>query len=311
MSNLLKKTTLKQVIRIGDKATHNAFTDLIYFNERFWCVYREAEAHVSNIGYLRILSSPDGLNWQDVIRLEKDKGDLRDAKFSITPEGQLMLIGAVVYRESNPRWLQSLCWKSPDGRQWSEATEVGERNHWLWSHSWDCDTAYSVAYQCNLENLTENKTIFYHATKGQSFQILLDPMFSPGFVNEASLLFDTDQTAYCLKRRDPKNGLLGVAKKPYTDWQWHELDIRIGGPKLIKTPDGRFIASYRYHHKDDYKTVIGELDITSKRLTTLLTLPSSGDTSYPGLVWRNGSLWVSYYSSHEEKTAVYIAEVSL
>ncbi|MET8233218.1 hypothetical protein ABZS77_21380 [Micromonospora sp. NPDC005298] len=42
-----------------------------------------------------------------------------------------------------------------------------------------------------------------------------------------------------------------------------------------------------------------------------MTLPSGGDTSYPGLVWHNDLLWVSYYSSHEERTCVYVAEVSL
>ena len=40
----------------------------------------------------------------------------------------------------------------------------------------------------------------------------------------------------------------------------------------------------------------------------LLTLPSGGDTSYPGLVWHDGLLWVSYYSSHEGKAAIYPCE---
>ncbi|MEK8105428.1 hypothetical protein NKG94_10170 [Micromonospora sp. M12] len=34
-------------------------------------------------------------------------------------------------------------------------------------------------------------------------------------------------------------------------------------------------------------------------LTELVALPSGGDTSYPGLVWHDDLLWVSYYSSHE------------
>ncbi len=42
-----------------------------------------------------------------------------------------------------------------------------------------------------------------------------------------------------------------------------------------------------------------------------LKLPSGGDTSYAGLVLHNGLLWVSYYSSHEEKTAIYLAKVKL
>jgi len=39
----------------------------------------------------------------------------------------------------------------------------------------------------------------------------------------------------------------------------------------------------------------------------LLRLPSGGDTSYPGLVWHGGLLWVSYYSSHEGRASIYLA----
>ena len=54
-----------------------------------------------------------------------------------------------------------------------------------------------------------------------------------------------------------------------------------------------------------------ELSLENASLRTLLTLPSGGDTSYPGLVWHGGTLWMSYYSSHEGKTSVYVAEIGL
>ena len=37
--------------------------------------------------------------------------------------------------------------------------------------------------------------------------------------------------------------------------------------------------------------------------------PSGGDTSYAGLVWHDGLLWISYYASHEGKTSIYLAQV--
>ena len=46
-------------------------------------------------------------------------------------------------------------------------------------------------------------------------------------------------------------------------------------------------------------------------MTEFLALPSGGDTSYPGLVWHDGLLWVSYYASHEGKTSIYLAKVRL
>ena len=50
------------------------------------------------------------------------------------------------------------------------------------------------------------------------------------------------------------------------------------------------------------------IDPQAGRLTEFLKLPSGGDTSYAGLVLHGGLLWISYYSSHEGKTAVYLAK---
>jgi hypothetical protein len=43
----------------------------------------------------------------------------------------------------------------------------------------------------------------------------------------------------------------------------------------------------------------------------VLTLTSSGDTSYPGLVWHENQLWMSFYSSHEGKTSIYLAKLNM
>ncbi|OQB35591.1 MAG: hypothetical protein BWY09_02248 [Candidatus Hydrogenedentes bacterium ADurb.Bin179] len=51
--------------------------------------------------------------------------------------------------------------------------------------------------------------------------------------------------------------------------------------------------------------------LTPEAYTPVLELPSGGDTSYPGLVWYDGLLWVSYYASHEGKTSIYLAKVKL
>jgi len=47
------------------------------------------------------------------------------------------------------------------------------------------------------------------------------------------------------------------------------------------------------------------------RYEPVLTLPSGGDCSYPGLVWHENLLWMSYYSSHEGKTSIYLAKIEI
>ncbi|MCX5643346.1 MAG: hypothetical protein NTZ17_01480 [Phycisphaerae bacterium] len=43
----------------------------------------------------------------------------------------------------------------------------------------------------------------------------------------------------------------------------------------------------------------------------MIKFPRGGDISYPGFVWYNDLLYVSYYSSHEGKTSIYLAQIKI
>jgi hypothetical protein len=118
-----------------------------------------------------------------------------------------------------------------------------------------------------------------------------------------------------LQRRDggaaENSAMLGISRPPYTKWAWHDLGKYFGGPNFIETPGGHWIAAGRIIENGKPSTVVAVLDVDAKTLTPILTLPSGGDTSYPGLVYRDDILYVSYYSSHEDKTKIYLAKVKL
>ena len=86
--------------------------------------------------------------------------------------------------------------------------------------------------------------------------------------------------------------------------------MRIGGPHMILIPDGRFVAAGRLYDGGT-RTSLCWLDPQAGTLKEFLKLPSGGDTSYAGLVWHDDLLWVSYYSSHEGKTNIYLAKVRI
>ena len=48
---------LVSVKRIWDKGKHNAFTDLLFHEGRWYCVFREGSKHVSPDGSLRVIVS--------------------------------------------------------------------------------------------------------------------------------------------------------------------------------------------------------------------------------------------------------------
>ena len=84
---------------------------------------------------------------------------------------------------------------------------------------------------------------------------------------------------------------------------------------MIELPDGRIVAAVRLYDSP-IRTSLCWLDAEAGKLTEFLKLPSGGDTSYAGLAWHEGHLWVSYYSGHEAKdshaeTAIYFAKVAI
>jgi hypothetical protein len=309
---------LIQVDRIWDQAAHNAFTDLVRFQGSWYCVFREGSGHVSDDGSLRVLVSDnidDASRWQSAALLSSKTADLRDAKITITPDQQLMLSGAGAQHDRTRFKHQSYSWFSSNGRDWSQPYPIGEKDFWLWRTTWHDGRAYSVGYATG--ETADRHVRLYRSPDGKSFEVLVKNLFEEGYPNESSLVFLEDDTCYCLLRRDgsPNTGLLGTAQPPYRDWNWQDLGVRIGGPHMIQIPDGRLIAAVRLYD-GGARTALCWLDPETGKLTEFLALPSGGDTSYPGLVWHQDHLYVSYYSAHEAgkipaTTSIYLAKVAI
>ena len=294
--------------KIWDHAPHNAFTDLIRFKDEWLCVFREGSAHVSPDGALRVIASVDGRNWSSIALLTYPRGDLRDAKITVTPGGELMLSGAAALQQPAEFKHQSLAWFSRNGKDWSDPVKIGDPNLWLWRTTWHNKTAYSIGYDTAGENFVR----LYSSPDGRRFTALVPKLFDEGHPNETSVVFLRDDTALCLLRRDgaPGTGELGEAQPPYTEWKWRDLGVKIGGPHMVLLPDGRIVAAVRLYD-GGARTSLAWLDRRAGTLTEFLKLPSGGDTSYAGLVWHDELLWVSYYSSHEGKASIYLAKVKL
>ncbi|MBI4874416.1 MAG: exo-alpha-sialidase [Acidobacteria bacterium] len=304
----LQRATIVSVEKIWDRAQHNAFTGLARFKGRWYCAFREGSSHVSPDGALRVITSADGVNWTSSDLLTWPNADVRDAKLSVTPDDRLMLSGAAALHQPNPARHQSAVWFSTDGRKWSDGLAAADPDFWLWRVTWHRGNAYGFAYGTAGDRFVR----LYSSRNGYEFTLLADRVFAEGYPNESSVVFLGDETALCLLRRDgqPNTALLGKSRPPYRAWTWQDLGVRFGGPHMLQLPDGRLVAGGRLYDGRQ-RTGLCWLDREVGKLTEFLTLPSGGDTSYPGLVWHDGLLWVSYYSSHEGKTSIYLAKVRL
>ena len=193
----------------------------------------------------------------------------------------------------------------------TRAGKSGDPGFWLWRTQWHDGMAYNMGYSTERDRTTRRLRL-YRSADGRKFETLVKTVPAPAGCGEDKILFLKDNTALCMLRRETGDQMaqLGTLTPPYTNWKWRDLNLRIGGPNMLQLPDGRILAVTRLH-PGGTRTSLSWLDPENAKLTEVLKLPSGGDTSYAGMVWHEGLLWISYYSSHEGKTSIYLAKVKI
>jgi hypothetical protein len=302
---------LVSVRKIWDEAPHNAFTDLVRWHDQFYCAFREGRGHVSTDGRIRVLRSPDARQWQSAHVAQLDGFDLRDAHLSVTPDDRLMLLGGAAPRKKDGERAPtgSFAAFSTDGTEWTTPQIVMEPGRWLWCVTWHRGKAYGVSYRAGSG---EDFLRLHTSTDGLNYETLVPELLAEGSPNETTLRFDRYGACYALVRRRG-SAMLGISRGDCTQWQWRDLGAEFngfGGPNFIQLPAEYWIAAGRMHAGGAH-TAVTLLDVIDGKMTTLLKVPSGGDTSYPGLLWHDDRLWMSYYSSHEGKTSIYLAEMKV
>ncbi len=317
-----------EVRKIWDGGKHNAFTDLIRFRDHWYCSFREGDAHVGGEGKLRVLTSADGTRWESAALLAEKGIDLRDPKLSVTPDGRLMIVaGGSVYEGTKLLGRQPRVAFSKDGKEWTPTKRVLAEGDWLWRVTWHDGKCYGISYDASKRDTPKAKNAaktgkaepgpadwklkLVASSDGEKFD-LVTHLDVPGHPNETTLRFLPSGEAVALVRREggTQKGWVGTAKAPYKEWAWKELPARLGGPNFVFHENGPTVAATRLYD-GKVRTSLCLFDPKAAKLDEVLKLPSGGDTSYAGLVWHDGLLWVSYYSSHEGKSAIYLAKVKL
>ena len=297
---------LLSVHKIWDQGVHNAFTDLVRFAGRWWCTFREAADHGPSIGAVRVICSDDSESWAGTALLEEEGVDLRDPKLSATPDGRLMLVaGGSIYAGTEYGTRSPRIAFSADGYSWTKPQKVLAEDHWLWRATWHDGTAYSVSKLG--EGSNPRRGMLYASGDGLDWRwitefILPDNIWT---ASETTLRVMPDGEMVALTRPD----WIGTSPPPYTDWQWTRIAQGMGGPNFIRCSDGTLWASARGRYKDEPGTVLARMTRTTYE--PVMLLPSGGDCSYPGMVEHEGLLWMSYYSSHQGKTSIYLARIEV
>ncbi len=310
---------LLESYKIWDSSPYSAFTDLIRHHDQFLCTFRESDSHQDGEnGKIRILTSPDGKNWESVALIAEEGVDLRDPKLSIKPDGTLMLLlgGTITDKNGNVVNRQSRVAFSHDGAEWTPLTPILTENEWLWRVTWHDGRAYGIAYDAHLKN--EWTVNLYVSSDGINYD-LVTPLDIKHFPNEATIRFAETGEMYVLLRagKSVKSyAWFGMSEPPYTAFAWKRIKQVFGGPDFVIAPEHQFWAAGRVYIKEEdnkYQEKTGLVNLSdAANPDNLFLVPSGGDdTGYPGMVLDGKILWMSYYSSQDGTPSIYIAKILL
>lgn len=304
-------------INIWSSNKHAAFTDLIRHGDAWYCVFREGTTHMSLDGNIIVLQSNNAQEWQEHSRLSFQGADLRDPKLSIDPANRLILSAGIRWAVPNTSAskLYSVAWVlNADKLSWLEPImDATSQGTWRWAITWHQGIAYSVGYSG-----ADLQGCLYRSLDGLHWEAWVKPFFPKAkvFTNESSLVSDGGRLL-CLTRRDAAGGanaVLGQSDGDCKNWNWRQLSLAIGGPKLLKLSNREYVMAVRrinYQHWRA-KTRLYKVNPDTGRLKLWHTLSSGGDCSYAGMVEQEGKLYISYYSSHEnDQPRIYLAVIPL
>lgn len=301
------------VKKVWDKGGHNAFTGLAKYKGYWFCVFREGSDHLGRDGSIRIIKSADGANWHSIGNVLSVEGhDLRDPNIITNGNGELTIMAVSRYNRGKENAHHSYTWISKDGNNWNGPfDDDSATDTWRWAGVKKSSEIYSIAYSGK-----DVRGSVYKTNDGKKWSKVSGNIFPDikSYPNESSLTFLSDGTLVSIVRQDRgrKNALLGLAKSPYNKWQWKDLGMSIGSPETVLLSDRYLLACVKLFGGRN-RTSVCVIDINTGELKEIEKLPSGGDTGYAKIV-SNGienQYLISYHSSHEGKTSIYIAKIQI
>jgi hypothetical protein len=319
------------VRKVYDDGNHNAFTDLCRFQGRIYLTFRSCpQGHMLfTSSQIKVLVSADeGQSWREVHAFSVPTRDVRDPHFLVFQNRLFVYTGTWLVDERDAHatdvtTMLGYCAVSSDGEIWEGPHALGNTFGY---YIWRAATYNGKAYLCGRcladgtvsgdrsENQATMQSWLLGSDDGLNFTRV--GQFQTEYGDETAFLFEPDGTVVALARGGMRrNAQICYSRPPYTTWTRRDLGRPMGGPLITKWGSHYLIGGR--------KTVDGAPTTTlywlsDNALHEAVTLPSGGDTSYPGFVAsddRHGLL--SFYSSHEGSgtslapCAIYLADLRL
>ncbi len=300
----------------NQKEAHNAFTDLVHFQDQFYICFRSSDKHVNGEdGVIKVYAASKSLFFNEILKFTVNGVDLRDPKFTIVDDKLHLYIHGTVFENGTAIGFKDYLSTFDEGT-WSDLSEVYLRDvdqtyneAWPWKVTYHNGSFFTVGY---------NQGVFsiYSSIDGVNFSEQLDllPFIDYRPASEAIIKI-VDNTYYLVSRVYQENAIILSSNDPLDSWQYLD-DIPLktfGGPEVEIFNNNNFLLSGRKNLDDGtQKLIISSYNLSESKFDELLVLPGEKDLGYPGMVLIDSNkLYVSYYSSDSGITTVKFAAISI
>jgi hypothetical protein len=303
------ETRLDWMTTVLNDGRHNAFTDLIRWKDMYYVCFRHGESHMSMDGEIRVMRSADMKTWEPCGTLNTF-GDDRDPHFAAKEDTLYVYFGVWDLKHMDGPALpdrgsvRSYFAATTDGQNWSKVQGVYEPGWWLWRVRYHDGAFYSAAYTASRPKPEFRETRLLRSEDGLNWT-LVSVAFRDFMAGEADMLFPEDGSVRLFTRTNEGAGTSYWLQSDPSRTQWTTRDsgVLVHAPAFAAWKDRLFVSG-RARVEKVTSTKIWE--VKGDELVELITLPSGGDTSYPGLMADPASLegdvpalFVTWYSQHE------------
>ncbi len=321
------ETTLEGPLKVYGDGKHNAFTDLVRWRNAYYLCFRHGASHLSMDGEIRVMRSADLKTWEPCGTLDTLADD-RDPHFAVTDKALYVFFGVwdLVHPADNGvpgrGRLRSYFACTEDGHDWSKVQGVYEPDWWLWRVRAHDNAFYSVGYFLKWPAYTTGEARLLKSDDALHWT-QVSVISKDRLPDEADIRFHPDNSLELIVRTCDKAGdsMWFKSDPAQAQWQRKDLGVLIHCPAICEWKDRCFVAG-RGRDDKGYNTSIWEMKGDTVQL--LITLPSGGDTAYPGLIVPEDAkdsdhpvFAVSWYSQHEraenasDEASIYVGRVEV
>ena len=298
----------REVRTVRADGKHNAFTALARFRGQMWLAFRAAKEHNSADGDIVLLrSADDGKTWFEARRVNIVPDD-RDPQFLATDKRLFLYDAAMTGPE-----LVTYATFTDDGETWSPPQPVYEPRFIIWKPCEFGGKFYSAAHKKDEVSGGKGREVHFVTSDDGLAWRKVSTIRAGNWESETTLHFAPTgrATAFLRQKYGSPPAAIFTADPPYSEWTYRTPDVNHFSGHSVRTIRG---VTYLFSRTMDYgKKTSGCLiySFADDRLTPYCELPAGGDCAYAEAVAAGDDMLVSYYSSHEGTTNVYLAVVPL